>query len=101
MQRVAVIASADLSHKVNEQSPGGATPEGILFDTTVEEATRTNNVEKLMQLSPTVIEGVGQCGFRPIMTLLGTLQDMNVTPKTLCYEAPFGVGYLTTRYDIV
>lgn len=99
--RIAVIASADLSHKVNDQSPGGATPEGILFDKTVEEATRTNNPEALFKLSPEIIEGVGQCGYRPIMTLLGTLNEMNVTAKTLCYEAPFGVGYLTTRYDFV
>jgi hypothetical protein len=35
------------------------------------------------------------------MTLLGTLNEINVTPKKLCYETPFGVGYLTVRYDIV
>jgi RecA-family ATPase len=36
----------------------------------------------------------------PWCDLLGTLDEINVTPKKLCYEAPFGVGYLTVRYDI-
>lgn len=100
-QRVAVIASADLSHKVNDQSPGGSTPEGIAFDKTIEEATMANNPEPLFALGPEIVETVAQCGYRPILTLLGSLTEMNVTPKKLCYEAPFGVGYLTVRYDIV
>ncbi|MFZ2804217.1 MAG: class III extradiol dioxygenase subunit B-like domain-containing protein [Patescibacteria group bacterium] len=98
--RVAVIASADLSHKLNASSPGGASTEGPLFDAAVADATSKNKPDPLFALSPDIIENAGQCGYRPIMTLLGTLQDMNVTPKQLCYEAPFGVGYLTVRYDI-
>ena len=100
-QRIAIIASADLSHKVNDQSPGGATADGVAFDAAVQKAALANSPEALLALTPELIESVGQCGYRPIMTLLGTLNELNVTPKTLCYEAPFGVGYLTTRYDIV
>lgn len=100
-RRVAVIASADLSHKVTKDSPGGATPEGEKFDAAMVEFAATNKPDQLFALSPDIIENAGQCGYRPIMTLLGTLDEINVTPKKLCYEAPFGVGYLTVRYDIV
>ena len=100
-QRVAVIASADLSHKVNDQSQGGPTPGGIAFDAAVNAAVEKNSADPLLALSSEIIEGVAQCGYRPILTLLGTLHEMNVTAKKLCYEAPFGVGYLTARYDVV
>jgi len=99
-QRFAVIASADLSHKLTADSPGGAAPEGPIYDQAVIDATTEHNKEHLFSLSPDIIENAGQCGYRPILTLLGTLDEMNVSPKKLCYEAPFGVGYLTVRYDI-
>ena len=99
-RRVAVIASADLSHKLSATSPGGASAEGPVFDAAVTDAASKNTPDPLFALSADVIENAAQCGYRPIMTLLGTLDEMNVTPKQLCYEAPFGVGYLTVRYDI-
>jgi MEMO1 family protein len=98
--RVAVIASADLSHKLTAASPGGASTEGPAFDAAVVESASTNNAQALSALSSDIIENAGQCGYRPIMTLLGTLDGMSVTPKKLCYEAPFGVGYLTVKYDV-
>jgi aromatic ring-opening dioxygenase LigB subunit len=99
-RRVAVIASADLSHKLTATSPGGTSVEGPAFDAAVTDAASKNTPDPLFALSSDVIENAGQCGYRPIMTLLGTIHEMNVTPKQLCYEAPFGVGYLTVRYDI-
>ncbi len=65
----------------------------------VDGATR-NDAKPLLDLDMNTVENAGQCGFRPIMTMLGCLDGMNVTAKKLCYEAPFGVGYLTVRYDI-
>jgi MEMO1 family protein len=98
--RVAIIASADLSHKVNKESQGGETKEGVEFDKLVVEHVSTNNPKPLMELAPDLVENASQCGYRPIMTLLGALDNMAVTPKKLCYEAPVGVGYLTARFDI-
>ncbi len=99
-RRVAVIASADLSHKVSDESTGGPSEHGIAFDAAVCESTSKNDAQALSALGPEIVENVAQCGYRPIMTLLGTLHELNVTPKQLCYEAPFGVGYLTVRYDV-
>jgi len=99
-RRVAVIASADLSHKAGEAAPGGPTPEGIAFDKAVCDAIEAGKSEPLLAMTNDVVDSVSQCGFRPIMTLLGTINEMNIKPKKLCYEAPFGVGYLTVRYDV-
>ncbi|MFA4954508.1 MAG: class III extradiol dioxygenase subunit B-like domain-containing protein [Patescibacteria group bacterium] len=99
--RVAVIASADLSHKLSKDSPGGASPEGPKFDEAMVTYAADNKPEALLKLDFDLVENAGQCGFRPIMTMLGALDEINVTPKKLCYEAPFGVGYLTARFDII
>ena len=98
--RVAVIASADLSHHTNQQSPQGFIPEGPLFDTLIREKTKVLDVAGLLAADQNMIEKAGQCGYKPIMMLLGALENINCTAKELCYEAPFGVGYLTERFDI-
>lgn len=98
--RVAVIASADLSHKLTKESPGGAATEGPAFDQAVDAAISANDTASLLKIPTEQVEAAGQCGYRPIMTLLGCIDGMNVAPKKLCYEAPYGVGYLTARFDV-
>lgn len=99
-QRIAVIASADLSHHLNPSSPGGEKPEATQFDQAAREALRTHNPTPLLGLSEDVKTNAGQCGAATIAMLLGILQDLNCRPEELCYEAPFGVGYLTVNYTI-
>ncbi|MEN9557649.1 MAG: hypothetical protein RL141_18 [Candidatus Parcubacteria bacterium] len=98
--RVAVIISADLSHKLTAASPGGASVEGPAFDATIRHKLATMDTEGLLALDAQAVEAAGQCGYRPIMTLLGILDGMNAKPKELCYEAPFGVGYLSMPFDL-
>ncbi|HWQ99877.1 MAG TPA: AmmeMemoRadiSam system protein B [Candidatus Methylomirabilis sp.] len=98
--RVAFIASADLSHKLNETSPGGASVEGPAFDATIRSKLASMDIKGLLALDAQAVEAAGQCGYRPIATLMGVLDGMNVTAKELAYEAPFGVGYLTMRFDL-
>lgn len=100
-ERVAIIASADLSHKLSPESPGGASKEGPIFDQAIRDGVAAHDPTTLISLDSSVVENAGQCAYRPITTLLGALQEMNTKQTTLCYEAPFGVGYLTAKYDIV
>lgn len=99
-QRVVVIASADLSHKLNTDSPGGASTEGPVFDQAIRDGIESKDPAPLISLDLKIVEGAGQCAYRPVTTLMGALDGMNFTQKTLCYEAPFGVGYLTAKFDI-
>ena len=98
--RIAIIASADLSHKLSKDSPSGFDPEGPKFDQTIQDAIVSRDMTKLLSIDQTQLEKSAQCGYRPIVTLLGALDGMNVNVKVLAYEAPFGVGYLTVRFDI-
>ncbi len=99
-RRVAVIASADLSHKLSADSPGGLSQEGPKFDEMIQSNVLLNDPTQLLTMPSEIIENSGQCGYRPICTFLGMFDKMNVTRQILSYEAPFGVGYMTAKFDI-
>lgn len=98
-KRIAIIASADLSHKLNQDAPAGFSVEGPAFDATIRNKISAFDIEGLLAMDPEAIDAAGQCGYRPILILLGILAGMNVEIKELSYEAPFGVGYLTSMIE--
>lgn len=98
--RVAVIASADLSHHSNAQSPEGYLPEGEQFDKFMRENVLTLDGPALLSADPAMLEKAGQSGYKPVVVLAGCLEGMNIKAKELSYEAPFGVGLMTVRYDL-
>lgn len=98
-RRVAILASADLSHHANAESPHGATTEGETFDRTLRNAVATRHHAELLGLDTEIREKADQCGYQPILTFMGVLEDMNGSMRELCYEAPFGVGYLTSVFE--
>ncbi len=98
--RIALFASADLCHHVH---PGGATsehPETRAFDEAARTAARTKSIDPLIQASIALPEDKHACGERSIAILLGALKELNTTYEEHCYEAPFGVGYLTASYRV-
>lgn len=99
--RIAFIASADLSHKLTEHSPGGKSVEGPAFDDMIRSKLKTLDEESLLSMDSEAIEAAGQCGYRPIMTLVGLLHGKRMRVEELCYESPFGIGYLTEVFEPV
>ncbi|HVM90978.1 MAG TPA: AmmeMemoRadiSam system protein B [Verrucomicrobiae bacterium] len=98
--RVAVIASADLSHHSNQNSPEGYRPEGEAFDKFMRQHALDLDGPSLLAASPDMLDKAGQSGYKPVVILAGCLEGMNVKAKELAYEAPFGVGLMTVRYDL-
>lgn len=98
--RIAVIASADLSHHANQASPEGYKAEGEAFDKTMRKAVAEMHVSAFGALDDHTLEEAGQCGYKPALILLSMLEEMNASPHELCYEAPFGVGYLTANFTL-
>jgi MEMO1 family protein len=94
--RIAVFASADLSHRLSERSPAGFTAEGPAFDATVRGLVASRNLKGLSSLDHEAVEAAGQCGYLSIVTALSIFESMNAKAEELCYEAPFGVGMLTS-----
>jgi AmmeMemoRadiSam system protein A len=92
-QRIAVIASGDLSHRLLPGASAGYDPRGKEFDETLIELLRTQNWEGLFALDPVLVEKAAECGFRTVLMLLGVFAGLNVESEVLSYEGPFGVGY--------
>jgi len=90
-RRVCVIASGDMSHRVNAESPYGMVREGAVFDGMIARALEASDVPALLGVDPSLAEKAGECGYRSIFVAAGLFER----PRTrlLSYEAPFGIGY--------
>ena len=97
-KKIAVIASADLSHCLSEQAPGGYSPKAKKFDQKVVKAVTNNQLDELLALDQELLTEVNEAGVRTMAMLLGVLSTKNQTAKLLSYEAPFGVGCLVVNY---
>jgi AmmeMemoRadiSam system protein B len=96
--RIAVVASGDLAHTLSKEAPLGYKKEGKLFDEAVQYAVNEFSLSTLLSLDEKVVHNAAECGYLPLLVLFGVLDDMEVIPKTLSYQHPFGVGYLTARF---
>jgi MEMO1 family protein len=96
--RIAVIASGDLAHTLSKDAPLGYKKEGKEFDDAVQYAVNENSLSTLLSIKPKVVQKAAECGYLPLLVLFGILEGMEVVPKTLAYQDPFGVGFLTARF---
>lgn len=99
-ERVAVIASGDLSHRLTKQAPAGYSPRGAEFDQTVIKAIGNLDAKTLLNMDRELIEQAGECGLRPICSLMGVLGGIEAKAEVLSYEGPFGVGYAVALFTI-
>lgn len=97
-KRIALIASGDLSHALNDDAPAGFNQNGEKFDKTLIELLENRNTAGIFNIDPSMITEAAECGYRSILILLGALKNMDYTFKNYSYEAPFGVGYLTGNF---
>lgn len=97
-QKVAFIASGDLSHRLLENPDIAAV--GQKFDQTIVESLKNKNAEAILAISNETRETAGECGYNSIITLLGVLDAQKYQPEILNYEAPFGVGYLAANFRL-
>ena len=99
-KRVAVIASADLSHRVGEQSPQGLSPRGIAYDEKVQEIIKNGDLVGLTDIDDDWAKEASACGAKVLSLMAGVLDEVNHETKVLSYEKPLGVGYLIAHIKI-
>ena len=46
-----------------------------------------------------LIEEAGECGYRPLLVMLGSLSGEPVEPQVLSYQGPLGVGYCVAAWE--
>ena len=92
-RRAVIIASGDLSHKLEKDGPYGFIKEGPVFDKAVTDVMKSGKLEEFTDIDKKVNDLSANCGYPGFVMLAGALQDYKITPVFLSYEGPFGVGY--------
>ncbi len=99
-ERIAIIASGDLSHRLKISSPGGFSPKGIKFDNKIIQYLNEPGKakEKILNLNPEIVKEAKECALKPLLILLG-ITGSNYQAKKLAYQNDFGVGYLSFLFN--
>lgn len=92
------IASGDLSHRLTPDAPAGYNIRGKDFDREIVGHLKKFDADGIMNMDRGLIEAAGECGYRSILTLLGTLDGLDTESTVFSYEGPFGVGYCITKF---
>lgn len=95
------IASGDLSHKLNLNSPYGFDEDGPKYDEKVCEIFKNANFEELFTFDEDFLESAGECGQRSFLMMAGMLNELKIRSNLLSYEAPFGIGYLVASFEVL
>jgi len=100
-QEIALIASGDMSHCLKADGPYGYHADGPMFDQNFVELLSKKDIKEILKLDIKFPEA-GECGLRSFAYCLGILTGSKIswTPEVLSYEGPFGVGYLTVKFNI-
>ncbi len=99
-ERIAIVASGDMSHRLSKDAPAGYSPKGAKFDKKIINLIREKKTQDILEIDYDLISEAGECGLRSIAILLGILNEIEYTPEILSYEGPFGVGYLTVNFKL-
>ena len=101
-KNIAVLASGDLSHRLEKKSPGGYSPKASKFDNKIIEilSEEENALEEIINLDNKLTNETAECALSPITTLLGVLKGEKFNSDILAYQTEFGVGYLSVNFEI-
>jgi len=97
-RKVVIIASSDLSHKLQDDCPYGYAREGSEFDSLFTDAIAKGDFLSLLKIPDDIREGAAECGYNSLMVLAGCFDKQNVESQLLSYEGPFGVGYAVASF---
>lgn len=97
--RIVLLASGDLSHRLIPTAPAGYDPLGVEFDRRVVADIENLDTRDILELEDAFIDRIGECGLRPIGMLFGALHERRASARVLSYEGPFGVGYCVAELE--
>jgi MEMO1 family protein len=93
-RRTAVVASADLSHRLIEDGPYEFEPTAHLFDECIVNSIAAGDARAVIEVDQELRFRAGECGYRSILIALGVIENAKPQHQVLSYEGPFGVGYM-------
>lgn len=92
-RKVVIVASGDLSHKLQTYGPYGYTPEGPVYDQKVMDVCSRAAFGELLEFDEDFCERAAECGHRSFVIMAGTLDGQKVSATKLSHQDITGVGY--------
>lgn len=100
-ERIAVIASGDLSHRIGQQSQSGEEFSGEKFDKEFISLIKKGDEYSIINMDDDFVYRAGECAYRSVLMLLGSLSGREYKPEVYSYEHPFGVGYMVANMGLI
>lgn len=92
-RRTVLVASGDLSHKLQDYGPYGYAPEGPQYDARIMDVCSRAAFGELFDFSESFCDKAAECGHRSFVIMAGALDGVDVEAKQLSHEDVTGVGY--------
>jgi aromatic ring-opening dioxygenase LigB subunit len=90
----AIIASGDMSHRLQYGAPSGYHPKAHIFDDTFRAHVEAGELLKASQIPVDLRDLAAEDSSESMAIAAGVIGDSATNVKLFSYEAPFGVGYL-------
>ena len=92
-RRAAVVASGDMSHRLQPGAPAGFHPRAKEFDCAFIECLRVGDYRKLLKFDPKLQDLAAEDAVDSTLVATAAVNWNAVGHEVLSYEGPFGVGY--------
>ena len=92
-RKVVLIASGDLSHKLQEYGPYGFAKEGPEYDARIMDVAGRAAFGEMLEFDEAFCDKAAECGHRSFVIMAGALDGLDVEAKVYSHEDVTGVGY--------
>ena len=92
-RRTVLVASGDLSHKLQSYGPYGFAPEGPEYDDRIMDVCSRGAFGELLEFDETFCEKAAECGHRSFVIMAGAFDGIAVKAARLSHQDVTGVGY--------
>ena len=92
-RRVVLVASGDLSHKLQDYGPYGYTPEGPEYDGRIMDVMGRGAFGELLDFDSAFCDKAAECGHRSFVIMGGAFDGTAVKAEKLVHQDVTGVGY--------
>ncbi|MBP5624314.1 MAG: AmmeMemoRadiSam system protein A [Lachnospiraceae bacterium] len=92
-RNVVLVASGDLSHKLQEYGPYGYAKEGPEYDEKIMDVAKRAAFGEMLEFSEELCDKAAECGHRSFVIMAGALDGQSVIANVYSHEDVTGVGY--------
>lgn len=92
-RKAVLIASGDLSHKLQEYGPYGFAKEGPQYDERIMDVMSSGEFGKLFEFSESFCDKAAECGHRSFVIMAGAFDGLQVKAQAYSHQDVTGVGY--------